>query len=593
MVTAPTRRLSVSDRPQSRVRPQPLWLPATRWQQLATLFFLVLIAFPALADSLKATVDRDRVTQGETLTLTLRYGGQALGDPDFSSLDRDFEILSSQRQSQLSFGTGQDSSSTEWRLILLPRKTGTLVIPSFHFRGEVSDAVQIEVSEQTGSASAQQPFFVETDVDIDKPRLHEQVVVTFRVHSAQPLVSLSTEELEVPGARVVRIHETQYQRNVDGRNFGVVELCYALFPERPGALQIPALRFRGEIASADDPFRTFGFSGFGQSRKPIIMASSPFSLDVQPIPDGINASEWLPSKGLSLAQRWSRELDELVVGEPVTRTVIISAQGLQGAQLPGLPLEPHDDFRFYPDQARIEDSHSASGVVGTRIESMAIIPTRPGELVLPAITVTWWDTVAGQKRETVLDAVTVKVAPAPTAAAVGAGTEDALAVTPVTAHPWGATSHLLGLSVAANVILALLAVAFGLLWWRQRGGGPTSSSSALQRDNRQDDEQAAFRQLCNCTTQQPAQLRSAILRWARLRWPGRRLATLDDVLAVSGDPELSALFSRLDASLYSRSNDASFGDQELTQLIARLENLRRRKAVADAPASTLPDLYPS
>ncbi|MFA5632823.1 MAG: BatD family protein [Porticoccaceae bacterium] len=564
----------------------------------------MLLPLPVVADELTATVDRTKIDLGETLTLTLRYGGQALGEPDFSALDKQFEILSTQRQSQLSFGGGSDSSSTEWRLTLMPRDTGTLLIPSFRFRGEVSDAVQIEVGEQAVTADAEQPFFVETVIDTRKPHIHEQVVLTFQVHSAQSLLSLSAAELEVPGARVVRIHETQYQRTVNGRNYGVVELSYALFPERAGPLDIPALRFRGEVPAADNNFRSFGFSAFGQSRKPVVMASAAQTLEVLPRPEGIPANQWLPSKGLSLGQRWSRELDELVVGEPVTRSVIISAQGLQGAQLPSLEAEPHDDFRFYPDQPRIEDSVSNSGVVGSRIESTAIIPTRPGELVLPEIRVKWWDTVSGEARETLLEAITVQVAPAPGAAATPSSGADASAsVAEPSLQPGGSilsgpilsgpSALWLWLSLLANLLLALLALAFGLLWWKQRKGS-VSGATTSPGDTRRNAEQMAFKRLRQCSAEQPAELRQAVLQWARLRWPQRRLATLDDVIAVSEDPALAGLLKRLDTSLYSsRCDAAGFGAQDLAELTNRLDHLRRQQPKQRGTPSSLPDLYPT
>lgn len=597
MVTALSRCLSLPPRSASpSASSPPRWCPLLVWRLVLCLplIVLMLLPLPVLADELTASVDRTRIALGETLTLTLRYGGQALGEPDFSDLDKHFEILSTQRQSQLSFGGGSDSSSTEWRLTLMPRDTGTLLIPSFRFRGEVSDALQIEVSEQAVTADAQQPFFVETEIDTRNPHIHEQVVLTFRVHSAQPLLSLSAAELEVPGARVVRIHETQYQRTVGGRNYGVVELSYALFPERAGALEIPALRFRGEVPAADNNFRSFGFSAFGQSRKPVVMSSAPQTLEVLPRPDGIPATQWLPSKGLSLAQRWSRELDELVVGEPVTRSVIISAQGLQGAQLPSLEAEPHDDFRFYPDQPRIEDSVSNSGVVGTRIESTAIIPTRAGELVLPEIRIKWWDTVSGEERETRLDAITVQVAPAPgtTPAPASADHASTSSATP-SQSVQGTLPYWLWLSLLANLVLALLVIAFGLLWWKQRRGSAESATTSPGA-TRRNAEQAAFRHLRQCSAEQPAELRQAVLQWARLRWPQRRLATLDDVIAISEDPALAGLLKRLDASLYSRHRDAAdFGAQDLTELTNRLDHLRRQPPKPRDTQPSLPDLYPT
>lgn len=560
-----------------------------RW--LAALL-LALTPLHALTSELVVSVDRDRIALGESLTLTLRYQGQAMGDPDFSSLERDFEILSSQRQSHLSLGAGADTARTEWRLALMPRRGGTLLIPSFHFRGEVSDALQLEVSDRPATTGGPQPLFVETQLDTANAVVGEQVLLIFKVHSAQPLVSLSTEEPEVDGARVARVHEAQYQSILDGIPYSVVELRYALFPERPGQLSIPALRFRGEIADASDPFRALGRSPFASAARPVVASSTALTLEVSPAPSHIASNHWLPSKGVSLAQRWSREVDEWVVGEPVTRSVIISAQGLQGAQLPPLSMDGGEDFRLYPDQPRIEDSTSATGVQGTRIESLAMVPLRPGVLTIPEIRLPWWDTVSGEPRETVLDAVTVNVVAAPESAltpgAAPLGGEPTTELQPGIL-PW------LWASAIANLVLGAVAVSFALLWWRQRNP-PAAVAEFTPAGNTPLSEREAFAWLRRCPADQPAELRRRILHWGRLNWPRSRLKTLDDMVMLCGDRELADYLSRLDTLLYgSRPTPASQshgGPEDKAAIIALLAT--HRQSITDSGGQqTLPPLYPT
>ena len=559
------------------------------WALLVGLL-LALVSATALASDLTASVDRTQVGQGESLTLTLRYEGQALGDPDFSDLSRDFEILSTQRQSHLSLGTGSNSSSTEWRLTLMPRGPGQRVIPSFRFKGEISDAFAITVSDTPPKVDGRQPLFVETERDRDTAHEGEQVLLTLRLHSALPLASLGAPELEVAGARVVRVHENQYQRTVEGVNYTVVEITYALFAEKPGRLAIPALRFSGEVPDRRDPFGTFGGSLFSQGRKPVTVSSSPRVLDVEPRPSHIPAEAWLPSKGLSIAQRWSREPDQWVVGEPVTRSLIISAQGLEGSRLPSLQPAAGDGYKVYPDQPRVEDDTSATGVIGTRIESVAIVPTRPGTLTLPEVRLSWWDTVSGKTRETRLAPVTVEVAAAPSspdtvppAAPSGAGPAD-------TAAPSAGVSPWIPWLALSNLISLVLAVLFAILWWRRRPGDLTAApgvdSGASAADSQA--EQAAFHRVRDCPKGQLAELRAAILQWARLHGGNHQLKTLDDVVTLTGEKALARHFSDLDNHLYG--GRAGAPDQAaIVELLARAR--QRRQTRADN--SVLPPLYPA
>src|SRR5690606_3555993 len=110
-VSGPPERPGTTPEPQPATGQHPgrtMVTPALRHTpagqrlcRLAIGLLLALLAGAALASELTASVDRTRVGEGESLTLTLRYQGQALGDPDFSDLGRDFDILSTQRQSHL------------------------------------------------------------------------------------------------------------------------------------------------------------------------------------------------------------------------------------------------------------------------------------------------------------------------------------------------------------------------------------------------------------------------------------------------------------------------------------------------------------
>ena len=90
---------------------------------------LLLSSLACQADSLTATADRTQLSRGETLELQVRFDGQTTSDPDFSVLEEDFEILSQNQQNQFSIINGTTESYTQWVLQLLPKKTGSLLIP--------------------------------------------------------------------------------------------------------------------------------------------------------------------------------------------------------------------------------------------------------------------------------------------------------------------------------------------------------------------------------------------------------------------------------------------------------------------------------
>jgi hypothetical protein len=71
-----------------------------------TILLLVLLSLTStstFAASLTASVDRNQLGVGETLELRIKYDEQASSDPDFSPLEKDFEVLSKKKQKHFSY----------------------------------------------------------------------------------------------------------------------------------------------------------------------------------------------------------------------------------------------------------------------------------------------------------------------------------------------------------------------------------------------------------------------------------------------------------------------------------------------------------
>ena len=96
--------------------------------------------------SLTATADRTVIDSNETLQLLVRLDSQALmGEPDFTVIESNFEILSTSRQQQYSRVNGQTQSFTDWNLLLAPKRTGQLLVPSIKYKKDISNAIEITV----------------------------------------------------------------------------------------------------------------------------------------------------------------------------------------------------------------------------------------------------------------------------------------------------------------------------------------------------------------------------------------------------------------------------------------------------------------
>ncbi|MDG1484705.1 MAG: BatD family protein [Porticoccaceae bacterium] len=551
---------------------------------------LLLLAVSTLSwAALTATVDRSVIDSNETLQLVIRYDGQVMtGQPDFSPLENDFEILSNNRQQQYSWVNGQSESYTDWTMVLMPKRTGLVLIPSLNFKKDVSNAVEIRVRSASAAAAGagKQPIYTETLVDKESAYIQEQLVLTHRLYTSVQLSDLSLSDLNVPDVILQKIGDNQYQKTINGRNYLIVEIKYALFPQVAGKLVIPPLRFGAYESNGRSQF-----GGFTNRGTRIFRSTESKIVDVNARPAHIAADQWMPSSEVQLAEQWSTDLNNLTVGEPVTRAIAISAAGLTGAQITPIQIIESDDYKIYPDQPQLQEQAKDSTIVGTRTETLAMVPGRAGEITFPAINVRWWDTVNQRMQTASLAAKTVQVRP---------GT--ALAISPATVQPQAMESLAIGasekpseLSLLTNLSLAfnalLIAALALLLLKRPRSGlaGRTSAEPAtpallsLKQKFKAIEIQADKNNMMG--------MRDAILVWGRQLFAETPPTTLKDLSLLLADLELQQQFTQLDRQLY---KDNASGDQLDIQLL--LQRLKQQSSFSRKSTATrgqeLQSLYP-
>ena len=549
--------------------------------------------------SLTATADRTIIDSNETLQLLVRLDSQALmGEPDFSVIESDFEILSTSRQQQYSRVNGQTQSYTDWNLLLAPKRIGRLLVPSIKYKKDISNAIEITVRKATAASAAGQPVYTETLVDKSEVYIQEQLLLTHRLYTSVRLSDLGLDPLKVDDALMQKVSETQFQKNVAGKNYQVVEIIYALFPQASGKLQIPALRFSAYEASNN---RYGGFSARGNR---IIRNTDAKTIDVMTRPAHIDIDNWMPASSIRLEQQWSSPLDQLKVGEPVTRNISITASGLTGAQIMPLSLSESDDYKVYPDQPQLGDSADAAGVTGIRRESFALVPNRPGEITVPAVSVRWWNSRKQRMQTATLDAVTLQVAAAEVSAmnpynsapnaAVGANSLiiEATPEAPKSLMAELRSSLALQLSVAGNALLLVLLLVLLLFVWLGR-----SSKAAPRRDlSGLNSARLELKQLLTNIERAARKsdlvpLRDSLLAWGRCIFPQQKIKTLAEIAALLDDGQLQQQFDLLDQALYNRSSEQQ-PDLKLLVNLVRNAIVPKTETAQTAKAELKP-LYPS
>lgn len=564
---------------------------------ISTLCLGTMVASDSYA-ALTAKVDRTVLDSNETLRAELRYDGQVFtGEPDFGPLIKDFEVLSNNRQQNYSNVNGKTESYTAWTLELRPKRAGILLIPSLTFKKEVSNAIELRVRAAPSNSSANpgtQPIYTETTVDANTPYVGQQVILTHRLYTSVQLRDFALSELAIDKAVLHRLGDTQYQKVINGRNYLVLEVKYAIFPQSEGPLIIPSLRFGAYEVNNRSQFGVFNNRG-----NQIVRDTEPKSLEVTARPPQASVDGWMPSTSVTMEQRWSGDIDSVTVGEPVTRTITIRAEGLSAAQITPLQEPQGNNYRGYPDQPQLDEIVTTNGLTATRIESLALVPNNSGEITLPAVELIWWDTNSNKRRVASLPSITLQVSPSENTDVaandnnVMQGTNDAMTTLASDASK-PKVSFMTNLSLALNALLVTLIVTL-LIGRKRKALAARSQQAALSSDSARLNLKQQLRAIeSEAKDDNLMAMREAILRWGKTLFAENPPSTLKSLGDLLGNPSISQLFAQLDQQLYQH-NGVPATTLDVTLLLASLKkesNFSRESASKSKSGKALQSLYP-
>ena len=585
---------------------------------LFTLFFCG--ASCSASAAVTASLDRNQISLGETVRLQLQRDGSADSQPDIGALKRDFDVLGTSRGSSVQFINGNTSSQTQISLVLAPKHDGKIVIPPLQWGGQQSAALELTVT-PSGASQGNSPqgnvtqpgnshVFLTATTDQKQPYVQAAIVLTVRLYADEPIYQAS---LNLPASSDVLIRQLGEDRQTsesrNGRTYQVVERKYLLFPQRSGKLGIdgPVLDAQVPDTSGNDPFgndpffsNAFGrlpLAGMLNSTRPLHLVAKRIELSVLPRPANATGSSWLPAQSMTMEEQWHPDAQTVHVGEPITRHLHLAAMALTGAQLPDLSqlMAVPDGIKTYPDQAKIDDQPQGVTVLGSRDQDIALIAQRAGRYVLPALKLSWWDTLHNAQHEVVLPARTLNVLPAADGSSrlstppqptlrqdSSAGSKLAGQPAMLPSQPVKAVNSALWQWI--SVALALLWSATMLAWWYSRRRVPAAVSVTTEPAvTKADDAFRAFRQAC-LDNDAPA-ARRHLIAWAASVWPTEPPIGLNELSRRLDHGKLSAALRQLDRTCYT---GGAWQGAELAELLATPPvnaNTAARKKAA------LPDLY--
>ena len=135
----------------------------------------------------EVSIDRNPVQVNESFQLVFALDQEPDQSPDFTALERQFQILGSNRSNNISIINGQYQRSVRWTLQLMARQAGDYTIPAILFGKERSQPLRITVTPVADVTGPRNDLIFEVTASQPDAYVQSQVIVKFRLLSANSI----------------------------------------------------------------------------------------------------------------------------------------------------------------------------------------------------------------------------------------------------------------------------------------------------------------------------------------------------------------------------------------------------------------------
>jgi hypothetical protein len=421
-----------------------------RW----VLAFVVLVLWTGpsvlLAASFTAALDRNTMTLGESVSLSLTFSGGTPHSLPSPPAIPNLQINYVGESTEMRIEPGNSSSPVTYNFTLTPRQAGDFTIPSLtaevgseklHTQPLNLRVLKAGAPPPEAISSGSQLAFVRLMLPKKELYIGELIMAELQLYLRSEVRSIDQFQLTAfpaEGFNVGKLVQgNRRQVQLSNSVYTVIPLVTTLKPVKTGSMSVGPITVSVviEFASANrrrsaiDRFDELSslIRGFGgMEQKQLSLATDQEALRVFPLP-GENVPPGFNGAVGSFTMTTSAGPTNLTAGDPITLRVQISGRGA----LDSLALPNQDtwrDFKIYPPTAKVETTDPL-GQQGTKIFEQLVVPQSPDIKALPAVSFSYFDPDQKSYHTLTQPAVALVVrpggaAPTPTVAAAVRNTPD-------------------------------------------------------------------------------------------------------------------------------------------------------------------------
>ncbi len=550
----------------------------------------MIFSFNVFAANIEATVNKNIVSQDEVFVFTLTADENVNERPDLSALSPNFKVYSNSVSKSTYVVNGERTSTTKWQIGLSALNEGKQKIPSVRVGNDISNEVSINVlptGTDTSNMSDTPKYSIRTEVDDSEEwYVQEQipcdVIITDigGLQGGEPVFDNSDDWIikSLGNPDVV-------SKYVNGVNVREIRFKYILFAQKSGELKIPAVRFNGYKISNDgggiftgNIFRlnvgmptSFGFE------EPINLISSVKSINIRPVPSDYPGKWWLPAKKVEIKAEFDDNV-EFVEGEAFNREIVMTAVGVIDTQLPEISFKNADFLKQYPQKSIRSNELFENEPVAMQKVVNVYIPERSGELILPSISVDWFNIETGkiEKAEIKEQKIFVKKNPNLKQNTEAAPQEQVLAQTQTIEQRGFTLLQVMALLIGVFVV----GILFGFYMFKFN----KTYKSAKKTKTYGNSDLIVKKAYAN----EYKDLSVALISWAAKIYPNKNICTLKDIAIAIDDEDFSKQLNLLMEKLYSQKDVTNW---DADAFVTAYKKITKKNKVKTNNKIPLPKLY--
>jgi BatD DUF11 like domain len=370
---------------------------------------LCLLSIVANAANFTASLDRETITLGEGVNLTLKLdGGEFRTPPALPSLPNT-RIQGPSRSSSFSMVNGVTSSSTALTYFLTPTQLGPIDIPAITIDVDgqklQSAPLKLNVEKAVANPAVAKGIFLRLVLPKTQVYLGELLPLEIQLYEQQARLS-EMPHFKEEGFTLGKMQQpTQALTVFNNQRYRVTTFKTFVVPAKAGKIEIGPVSMAMQVPRPDSRRTIFGEIVDWQQ---VTIESDPQTLDVLPLP-----KENMPASFGGAVGNYSVSVNvsptNVATGDPITVKVQVTGRGpLDSMTLP--QQADWNQFKVYPPTSDVQFADEM-GMSGVKTFALTVVPESTSIKELPPFSFSYFDPDQKEYRTVTQPAVPLTIRP--------------------------------------------------------------------------------------------------------------------------------------------------------------------------------------